>query len=125
MREQIKQAAFQRYKLDIFTKSRKRPLVMYRHAVMTALRIESKLTLYQIGRMFNSDHATVVHAIKTVNNTSYLYEVGIELEFWKQKIRLIIARIEAEQQQDRADVSRIIEKIERLERELQEIRAVV
>ena len=49
-------------------KCRQRELVSARQISMFYLKQNTKLSLAQIGSMFRKDHATVVYAIKTVNN---------------------------------------------------------
>ena len=52
------------------SKSRKRELVNSRQVAMFYLKENTNETLNKIGNYFNRDHATVLHAIKTVNNLS-------------------------------------------------------
>ena len=54
--------------IDIEEKTRKRPVVEGRQIAMYLIRKETTLTLEAIGDIFGKDHATVVHAINTVNN---------------------------------------------------------
>ena len=49
-------------------KPRKRELVVTRQATMTLAKLQSKMSLSQIGAKFNKDHATVLHSVKTIKN---------------------------------------------------------
>ena len=48
--------------------SRKRELVQSRQLSMTILKEETTLSLAKIGAEYGKDHATVLHAVKTINN---------------------------------------------------------
>ena len=50
------------------SKSRKREIVFARQAVMFFLKRYSKETSERIGKHYNKDHATVIHALKAINN---------------------------------------------------------
>lgn len=66
------------------TKNRKRELVEFRQVGMNLIKSNTKLTLSAIGMEFgNRDHATVLHARKTVSN---LYETDLK---FKDKLDLI------------------------------------
>lgn len=49
-------------------RSRKRELVIPRQIAFYLLRTKLDLTLSDIGRMFNRDHATVLYSVRTVKN---------------------------------------------------------
>lgn len=49
-------------------KSRKRELVFIRQLCMYFARKKTKASLSQVGTYMSRDHATVLHAIKTINN---------------------------------------------------------
>lgn len=59
---------------ELKLKSRKRTLVEHRQISMKFIKENSKLSLSEVGKIFTPedskqfDHATVLHAIKTVNN---------------------------------------------------------
>lgn len=54
---------------DIMARGRKRPNVLARQMIFALLRLETFLTLHEIGRIFGMlDHTTVIHGIKTLNN---------------------------------------------------------
>ena len=53
-----------------YNKSRKREYVLIRQVTMTMAKLKSNLTLTVIGAPFGKDHATVIHAVKTVKNLS-------------------------------------------------------
>ena len=55
------------------TKSRKREVVYRRIYLFKYLQQMEGLTLTAIGKMFNKDHATVIHGLKTFDNVK-LYE---------------------------------------------------
>ena len=55
------------------TKSRKREVVYRRIYLYKYLQQMEGLTLTAIGKMFNKDHATVIHGLKTFDNVK-LYE---------------------------------------------------
>lgn len=50
------------------TKSRKREFVETRQLCMFFLKKRTTLSLAKIGGLINKDHATVLHAVKTINN---------------------------------------------------------
>lgn len=52
----------------ILTKTRKREVVVARQIIFYFLRKYSNLSTTAIGKQFNKDHATVLHANKTINN---------------------------------------------------------
>lgn len=52
----------------LFGTRRYRYAVECRHVIMNYLRVEKNYFLRQIGNMFNRDHTTVIHAIKTTRN---------------------------------------------------------
>jgi hypothetical protein len=51
----------------IMSRSRKRPVVLARHGIMLGLR-KRNLTFYEIGRLTNRDHSTVVHAKNSLDD---------------------------------------------------------
>ena len=51
--------------------TRKREVVMVRHCLMWVMRNKLRMTLSNIGRLFDRDHTSVIHGIACVNN--YLY----------------------------------------------------
>ena len=55
------------------TKSRKREVVYRRIYLFKYLQQMEGLTLTAIGKMFNKDHATVIHGLRTFDNVK-LYE---------------------------------------------------
>lgn len=61
MNEDIKEL-IEEYQLQ--TRSRKRETVYKRYYLMHALFIRSNMTLTDIGKLFNRDHSSVIHAIK-------------------------------------------------------------
>lgn len=53
---------------DVFLKERTQHLVRVRQMAMYLGRVMLRLTHQEIGKFFNKDHATSIHAIKTVSN---------------------------------------------------------
>jgi len=51
----------------IMSRSRKRPVVLARQGIMLGLR-KRGLSLYDVGRLTNRDHSTVVHAKKSLDD---------------------------------------------------------
>ena len=51
---------------EITIKSRKREIILPRHMIMTYL--SKYFILSDVGRIFNLDHSTVIHAKKAINN---------------------------------------------------------
>ena len=56
---------FQKYGIE---KSRKREFVYHRHAMMVFLIANTHLSLEAIGKLFDRDHATVIHGRENHNN---------------------------------------------------------
>jgi hypothetical protein len=72
------------------TKTRKRTIVEPRQVVMWFRKKNTKESLAEIGERYGKDHATVLHAVKTVNN---LKETDKE---FRRKVELAQKRIEHE-----------------------------
>ncbi|PJZ66894.1 chromosomal replication initiator protein DnaA [Leptospira wolffii] len=53
---------------EIMGKSRKPEYVIPRHLCMYVLHKEFRLNKSQVGRMFNSEHTTVIHAVRNIEN---------------------------------------------------------
>ena len=53
-----------RYELN--KHNRQRDIVILRHELMFLIRKHTKLSVEKIGKMFDKNHATVVHAIKNI-----------------------------------------------------------
>lgn len=51
-----------------FNKTRKREIVIARQMSMKLIHQKGKYSLATIGRFFNKDHATVLHAVKCIAN---------------------------------------------------------
>lgn len=68
--------------LKLFENTRKRDIVEARQVIMfVAVRQIKVLSLSKIGEYFNKDHATVIHAVKTVSNlcdTNYLFKEKVD-----------------------------------------------
>lgn len=69
--EFVKQMVCSYYGVDVsFMKyeTRKREVVKCRHVSMYLLKKHSSMSLSVLGAEFNKDHATVLHAVRTINN---------------------------------------------------------
>lgn len=68
--------------LQLFQKTRKREIVEARQIAMFVASTQIKtLSLSKIGEYYNKDHATVIHALKTVNNlceTDHLFKEKVD-----------------------------------------------
>ena len=58
-------------KAKILSKNRRKEIVAARFACMYLLRKEAFLTLKAIGRLFDRDHTTAIHAVRTAENLLY------------------------------------------------------
>ena len=58
-------------KEKIFSRNRGKEIVAARFACMYLLRKEAFMTFAAIGRLFGRDHATAMHALRTVENLLY------------------------------------------------------
>ena len=52
---------------EVMGRSRRRPIVSARHAAMRAVSAEFGDSSAEIGRLFNRDHTTVLHALDALN----------------------------------------------------------
>ena len=67
----IIQVVFNYFRVSVFyqmTKTHKHEIVLARQVSMYFMRQYTGLSLEGIGRYFSRDHATVLHAFRTVNN---------------------------------------------------------
>ena len=71
------------YGVNCLDNTRKRDIVVPRQIAMYYAVRETNLTLTSVGLFFNKDHATVIHAMKCVENT-----LSYNKEFQKQKLEL-------------------------------------
>jgi len=71
------------YGVNCLDNTRKRDIVVPRQIAMYYAVRETNLTLTSVGLFFNKDHATVIHAMKCVENT-----LSYDKEFQKQKLEL-------------------------------------
>ncbi len=53
---------------DVFSRSRKKELVMVRHQFFFIAGMKTKLSLSHLGKVFKRDHATVLHSKRTFQN---------------------------------------------------------
>jgi hypothetical protein len=98
--ENVKEV-IERYKLA--TPNRARPLIYMRAILYTKLR-DNKWTLQQIGKLFNKDHATVLHGLKCYqSNIKYkdFQEINTRIE---QELNLAICDIEPESKLQLTDI---------------------
>lgn len=66
----------------LFTKTRKRPIVMYRQLMMYYRRVVLEMSYADASRRYDKDHATAMHAVKSVNqdkDTNKRYREAFEL----------------------------------------------
>ena len=63
------------------TKCRKRELNDVRQTAMWIIRKGTSMSFYDVGKVFNRHHATVLHAVRNVENmieTDNMYRAGVE-----------------------------------------------
>ena len=63
------------------TKCRKRELNDVRQTAMWIIRKGTSMSFYDVGKIFNRHHATVLHAVRNVENmieTDNMYRAGVE-----------------------------------------------
>ena len=82
--KEIQDIVEKKLNVDLFIKSRLRPLVEARFMYFLLCKeFSDEKTLSKIGKSLNKDHATVLHGIKTLNNLmlsdAKIYKVYIEL----------------------------------------------
>ena len=53
--------------LDLVSARRQRGLVRVRHLAMWRIKNETKLSLPQIGRLFERDHTSILHAVRKID----------------------------------------------------------
>ena len=58
---------------DLYSKSRKRQLVEKRMVLMYTLRKSVGMTLHRIANSLDKNHATIIHAVKTIDNFIKVY----------------------------------------------------
>jgi hypothetical protein len=72
-------------------KKRKRELVFTRQLIFYFIREHSKLSLNNIGALLHKDHATVMHAIKTIKNLVEVDKgIRIKVDLYRDKIRMAL-----------------------------------
>jgi len=72
---------------ELKMKSRRAILVKIRHAFYYWIRKNFEISLTEIGRLFNQDHATVINAVSVVENQYSRFEDIIkDLEYFNNKI---------------------------------------
>ena len=72
------------YKLTDYADGRTADVVCIRQAIMKIARARTKLSLKQIGSIWNKDHSTVIHGLKQVEN-AYDTNDDIYLE-WENEV---------------------------------------
>ena len=100
LKREIHKVALETYKKDIFSKSRKRELVIPRQSLMYVLvhhlpQQYFKLSYQTIGKICSSngqpfDHSTVCHSIKKAKIESQYQDRQDNVDFWYSKIDEII-----------------------------------
>lgn len=58
---------------ELYSKSRKRVLVEKRMVLMYTLRKSVGMTLHKIAKSLNKNHATIIHAVKSIENFIQVY----------------------------------------------------
>jgi hypothetical protein len=66
---------------DVAEVSRVRKNVIYRHSFLVSARKNSTLSLSEIGRIMNKDHATVLHACKQ-HDTNYRFDINYKSVYY-------------------------------------------
>ena len=66
---------------NLNNKARDREIVHMRQALMYCIRKHTSLSFVSIGKMFNRDHATVLHGIKNVKAGIKFKQVSEEMQF--------------------------------------------
>ena len=73
---------------DLQSKSRKKSIAFPRQIAMFLSRKHTEETLVDIGRLFNRDHSTVMHAIKVVSDLSRRdLSISAQLELLNEKVK--------------------------------------
>jgi hypothetical protein len=98
--ENVKEV-IERYKLA--TPNRARPLIYMRSILYTKLR-DNKWTLQQIGKLFNKDHATVLHGLKCYQSNIKYSDFKELNERIEQELNLAICDIEPESKLQLTDI---------------------
>lgn len=88
--DSIKEAICRHFNVDLEalrSKSRKRAVTWPRHVAMYLARRLTDASLDEIGRLFNRDHATVVHSVKYISKHMETSEkIRREIEFVSERI---------------------------------------
>jgi hypothetical protein len=69
--------------------TRKRPYVEIRQLTMYLIRDLCVIELAKVGKYFNKDHATVLHAVKTMQNAIHFQKLPMFVEYYYDCIRKI------------------------------------
>ncbi len=78
------------YNIDteyVSNKNRLRKYAIPRFICMFLIKEKTNLTLSEIGRLFNRDHATTIHAIRKVKDLIE-FDKQLKQELWEIKLRL-------------------------------------
>lgn len=73
---------------QLTSKSRVRDIVKARHTFMFIANTQLGMTKTKIGKMFNRDHTTVIHAISTIND---MYFINDPMIITIEEIKLLTA----------------------------------
>ena len=72
------------YKLEAYANGRTADVVCIRQAIMKIARARTKLSLKQIGSIWNKDHSTVIHGLKRAADS---YDANDELYLdWESEV---------------------------------------
>lgn len=87
---------------NLFSADRKRENVLPRAKTMYLLRKYTTLTSTEIARIFNKNHATILHHIKTIkNDLQWDAKTQTEIEYLSKKIEelIIVNRLDVSERQ--------------------------
>lgn len=116
---------------ELYSKSRKREIVEKRMVLMYTLRKSVGMTLHRIANSLNKNHATIIHAVKSIDNfikvyphIQHYYDVADEclmahkenlIEFYKSPILTEVER-------NRALVNILIESNDKLKLKVKQLK---
>lgn len=73
--------------IDLTTKSRQRKYTIPRFISMHLISQKTKLTLMEIGKLFNRDHSSVIFGVNKVKDLIE-FDKQLKQEVWEIKLRL-------------------------------------
>lgn len=114
LRNKINEISQDKFKCDIFCRSRKKEYIRQRQAVMYAVKELTDLELRQIAYVCSSDnvwnHATVINAIRKVRQENYLEWRKNDVAFWLKEIDFFLRNEELENNLFKEEVNIFFEK---------------